>query len=69
MSRYRYLGYEELADPAALQRLTPFEVALRLIDFSPLRDYLAAHYYTGRAKGQVPFDPVSLSTSTFVEYH
>lgn len=22
-------------------------------------DYLAAHYYTGRAKGQVPFDPVS----------
>ena len=59
-SQYRYRGYEELADPAVRKTLTPFEMALRLIDFSPLRDYLAAHYYTGRTRGQVPFDPVSL---------
>jgi len=59
-SQYHYLGYEELADPAVLKTLTPFEVALRLIDFTPLRNYLAQHYYTGGTKGQVPFDPVSL---------
>ena len=59
-SRYRYLGYEALADPAVLKRLSPFEVALHLIDFAPLRDYLAAHYYAGGTRGQVPFDPVSL---------
>jgi hypothetical protein len=59
-SQYRYLGFEDVTDIATLTSLTAFEVALRLIDFSPLRDYLADHYYTGSAKGQVPFDPVSL---------
>lgn len=59
-SRYRYLGCQDLADAAVLATLSVFEVALRLIDFAPLRDYLAQRYYTGRAKGQVPFDPVSL---------
>lgn len=59
-SWYRYLGAADLADSAVLADLTPFEVALRLIDFSPLRDYLAQAYYTGCTKGQVPFDPVSL---------
>jgi len=59
-SQYRYLGYGDLADLTILASLTVFEIALRLIDFSPLRDYLAHLYYTGSAKGQVPFDPLSL---------
>ena len=40
-SEYRYLGYDDLLQPGALTNLTLFEVALRLFDFSPLRDYLA----------------------------
>lgn len=59
-SQYRYLGPDQLADLAALTTLTLFEIGLRLIDFSPLRDYLALLYYLHSAKGQVPFDPVSL---------
>ena len=58
-SEYRYLGYADLACPDQLADLTLFEVALRLIDFSSLRDYLAGAYYRGSARGQVPFDPVS----------
>jgi len=58
-SHYRYLGPAELAVPAVLATLTVFEVALQLIDFSPLRNFLA-QCYTQSAKGQVPFDPVSL---------
>ncbi|MHC4156585.1 MAG: hypothetical protein ACYST6_16930 [Planctomycetota bacterium] len=59
-SAYRYLGYDDLLDPSRLASLTFFEVALRLIDFSPLRNYLAQCYYVQSAKGQTPFDPVSL---------
>jgi hypothetical protein len=59
-SGYRYLGYEDLACLTQLVNLTLFEVTLRLVDFSPLRDYLAQAYYVPSAKGQVPFDPVSL---------
>ena len=58
-SAYQYPGYAELADPATLTNLEPFEVALHLIDFSPLRDYLAQCYLPS-ARGQTPFDPVSL---------
>jgi len=59
-SAYRYLGCEDLACPSRVVNFTSFEVALRLIDFSPLRNYLAGAYYLGSARGQVPFDPVSL---------
>jgi hypothetical protein len=59
-SEYCYLGYADLACPSSLARLTLFQIALRLIDFSGLRDYLAQVYYVASAKGQVPFDPVSL---------
>jgi hypothetical protein len=59
-SEYRYLGYDDLLQPDHLASLTLFEVALRLIDFSSLRDYLAQFCYRPSAKGQVPFDPVSL---------
>lgn len=58
-SNYRYLGWQELADPQALAHFSLFEVALRLVDFSPLRDLLAQHYRPSN-KGQIPFDPVSL---------
>jgi len=71
-SQYRYVGSDDLADPAVLTTLTLFEVALRLIDgstelaevFFPLRDLLAQGYYRPSARGQVPFDPVSLFGST-----
>ena len=59
-SAYGYLGYDDLAGASHLANLTLFEVALRLIDFSPVRDYLAQSYYVASAKGQVPFDPVCL---------
>jgi hypothetical protein len=59
-SEYRYLSYTDLAHPTWLDTFGFFEVVLRLIDFSPLRDYLAQAYYVPSAKGQVPFDPVSL---------
>jgi hypothetical protein len=58
-SAYQYLGCADLADPSGLASLEPFEVTLRLIDFSPLRDWLAQSYVQS-ARGQVPFDPVSL---------
>ena len=59
-SKYRYLGYENLSCAAEWSKLTRFEIGLRLIHFSSLRDYLAQGYYVPSAKGQVPFDPVSL---------
>jgi hypothetical protein len=62
-SAYRYRGYAELAQPVGLANRSEFETALRLIDFAPLRDYLAHAYYAVSAKGQVPFDPVSLFLS------
>jgi hypothetical protein len=59
-SHYRYLGAADLADLQTLRQLTPFEITLRLIDFSPLRDLLAKDYYRPSQRGQRPFDPVSL---------
>jgi hypothetical protein len=55
-------GLPDLAelDAAAWARLSPFDLALRLIDFSPLRPVLAAKLYQPSALGRVPFDPVSL---------
>lgn len=46
-------------EPADLKDLSDFELALRLIDFSPLERALAQHYRPS-AKGQTPFHPVSL---------
>jgi hypothetical protein len=59
-SQYHYLGYDDLLDPTLLSPLTDFEVALRLVDLAPLRDYLAQYAYKQSAKGQTPFDPVSM---------
>ena len=62
----RYRSRYQPPDPTALALaadaradLADFEVALQLIDFSPLERELAQHYKPS-AKGQVPFHPVSL---------
>ena len=59
-SQYRYLGPQDLLDKARRNTLSDFEIALRLIDFTPLERMLAACYYVPSAKGQVPFHPVSM---------
>ena len=48
-----------MPDPADWGLLSDFELALALIDFSPLERWLATMYRPS-AKGQVPFHPVSL---------
>jgi hypothetical protein len=58
-SQYRYPGAEALQDPAKLAAMSPFEVSLHLIDFSPLEPLLALHYKQSH-KGEVPFHPVSM---------
>lgn len=59
LSDYVYLGAADLADEQRLASLSPFELALRLVDFSSLRDLLAAHY-ARTIRGQRPYDPVSM---------
>ena len=61
LSWYTYPGWALLGVREQLEVLTPFYVALLLIDFAPLRAELVAlteiHL---NAAGQTPFDPVSL---------
>lgn len=63
--KHRYRSTYQPPDPAALPdptawgQLSDFELALALIDCSPLERRLAAMYRPS-AKGQVPFHPVSL---------
>jgi hypothetical protein len=59
-SHYVYHGWEDLEDPANWEHLSEFDLLLRLIDFSPLRDVLAQRLGWTSAKGHVPFDPVSI---------
>lgn len=59
-SHYRYRGYEKLTDPAVWEYLSPFEIALYLIDFSGLRSVLAQQLGWQTAQGQIPFDPISM---------
>ena len=58
-SAYRPPAPVALADLAPLATKSDLEIALALIDFSPLEAVLAAHYRRS-PKGQVPFHPVSL---------
>lgn len=58
-SQYRFPGAEPLKDPAQLAVMSPFEVSLHLIDFSPLEPLLAQHYRHSH-KGEVPFHPLSM---------
>jgi hypothetical protein len=59
-SHYHYLDAEGLDDPQRLETLSSFDVALRLIDYTNLEPFLAAHIYVPSAKGQIPFHPVSM---------
>lgn len=58
-SAYRYLGWDDLNEES-LEVFSPFEISVRLFDFSPLEHLLAAHIYAPSARGQTPFHPVSL---------
>lgn len=58
-SHYHYLGPDALLDKDRLARLSEFEIALYLIDLSPLERVLV-RIYKASNKGQVPFHPVSL---------
>jgi hypothetical protein len=59
-SHYVYRGWQDLEDPAKWKHLSEFDLLLRLIDFSPLRDVLAQRLGWTSARGHVPFDPVSI---------
>jgi len=59
-SHYRYLGREDLQDEAEWAAVDDFDLLLRLVDFSSLRDVLAVRLGWRSAKGKVPFDPISL---------
>jgi hypothetical protein len=59
-SHYVYLGWEDLEDPTAWEHLSDFDLLLRLVDFSPLRPVLAQLLGWTSARGQVPFDPISI---------
>ena len=61
-SRYQPPDPSALPAPARWGELSDFELALYLIDFSPLERTLATMYAPSR-KGQVPFHPVSLLLS------
>jgi hypothetical protein len=58
-STYRYLGWDDLNEET-IEVFSPFEISVRLFDYSPLEPLLAAHIYVDSAKGQVPFHPVSM---------
>ncbi len=59
-SYYVYLGYADLNDLLAWRHLSSFDLVLRLVDFSGLRPVLAWLLGWTSARGQVPFDPVSM---------
>lgn len=58
-SAYRYLGTDDLTEET-IEVFSPFEISVRLFDYSLLEPLLAAHIYVASAKGQVPFHPVSV---------
>jgi hypothetical protein len=58
-SRYRYPGPQALIDAPRRTILSDFEIALHLIDFSPL-EHVLAQIYVPSHKGQIPFHPVSM---------
>ena len=59
-SSYVYRGCQDLDDPANWEHFSDFDLVLRLVDFSPLRDVLAHRLGWTSARGHVPFDPVSI---------
>jgi len=59
-SHYVYLGGDDLHDRHAWQHLSDWDLVLRLVDFAGLRPVLAQRLGWTGARGQKPFDPVSL---------
>lgn len=59
-SHYVYLGWDDLLDSAAWEYLSDFDLILRLVDLSPLRDMLAHLLGWTSARGQTPFDPITI---------
>jgi hypothetical protein len=59
-SHYVYLGWDDLLDPTAWEYLSDFDLILRLVDLSPLRDMLAHLLGWTSARGQTPFDPITI---------
>jgi hypothetical protein len=59
-SHYVYRGWDDLREAAIWTHLCDFDLCLRLIDFSGLRPVLAQRLGWTRARGWIPFDPVSL---------
>jgi len=59
-SHYVYPGWQELQDTATWDDLSDFDLVLRLVDFSGLHPVLAQRLGWTSARGQIPFDPVSL---------
>jgi hypothetical protein len=55
-----YQGCDELEDMANWEHITGFDLILRLVDFSGLRPLLAHLLGWTSARGQVPFDPLSM---------
>jgi len=58
-SCYTYLGADDLNEET-IETFSPFEIAVRLFDYSHLEPLLAAHIYVASAKGQTPFHPASM---------
>jgi hypothetical protein len=58
-SAYAYRGWEELADLAAWETCSDFDLVLRLVDFGGLRPVLAQLLGWKSGRGWEPFDPVS----------
>jgi hypothetical protein len=59
-SHYVYLGWDDLLDSAAWEYLSDFDLILRLVDLRPLRDMLAHLLGWTSARGQTPFDPITI---------
>jgi DNA-directed RNA polymerase specialized sigma24 family protein len=59
-SHYLYLGWEDLEDSVAWEHFSDFDLLLRLVDYTSLRPVLAQLLGWTSARGQVPFDPVSI---------
>ena len=59
-SHYVYLDWDDLLDLTTWEYLSNFDLILRLVDLSPLRDVLAHLLGWTSARGQTPFDPISI---------
>ncbi len=59
-SHYVYLGWSDLLHSTVWEYLSDFDLILHLVDFSPLRDMLAHLLGWTSARGQTPFDPISI---------